>query len=88
MTATIPITQENWATHAACRDVDPALFFSAGQPARRVLAICARCPVKDYCLADVLKDPSLKGVWAGTTKKERDRIHGITTGGEQEEEAA
>ncbi len=48
-----------WRMNAACRGVDPELFFPAaeGGPARdaqvaAAKAVCARCPVRRECLAD------------------------------------
>jgi hypothetical protein len=34
-------------------------------------AICAACPYKIRCLEYALKDPSLQGIWGGTTERTR-----------------
>lgn len=37
---------DDWRTHAACRDVDPDLFFQdTGKPSNRLIALCRGCPV-------------------------------------------
>jgi WhiB family redox-sensing transcriptional regulator len=65
----------DWHADAACRDTDPATFFPTKGvnvgPARKV---CARCPVRDACLAFAMSDASIKGVWAGTTERQRKRM--------------
>jgi hypothetical protein len=37
-------------------------------------AICATCPYKMQCLEYALKDPSLQGIWGGTTERTRRTI--------------
>ena len=58
-----------------CTQVDPAVFFpiKGGSP-RAAKAICARCPIAPTCLRDALDDPSLEGVWGGTTEREREHL--------------
>ncbi|WP_275936249.1 WhiB family transcriptional regulator [Sinosporangium album] len=65
-----------WMRHAACRDVDPEIFFPIGSaPTRSQLAlarhVCARCPVSALCLNYALDTGQTAGVWAGTTEQER-----------------
>jgi WhiB family redox-sensing transcriptional regulator len=64
-----------WHEEAACRDMGPEIFFptsgDALEPARRV---CARCAVIAKCRMTALNDPSLQGVWAGTSARERTRM--------------
>ena len=46
----------DWRHHAACRDVDPELFFPIGNTGPALLQIdeakqvCRRCPVLEPCL--------------------------------------
>ena len=62
---------------AACRDVDPELFFPVGHagPARRQIAaakaVCHRCPVIDACLAWAMDAGREEGVWGGQDMTER-----------------
>ena len=63
-----------WHAKAACRGAGTERFFppSSGAlaPAR---SVCARCPVIEQCRSAALADPSLRGVWAGTSERERAR---------------
>lgn len=58
-----------------CTQVGPDLFFpiKGGSP-RAAKAVCARCPITATCLQDALDDPSLEGVWGGTTEREREHL--------------
>ena len=62
-----------WAKQGMCRDYPPSMFFPAsGETPKDAKAVCARCPVRDDCLDYALSmGPSLEGVWAGTSKRER-----------------
>jgi WhiB family redox-sensing transcriptional regulator len=65
---------------AACRDVDPELFFPVGHsgPAQRQIAaakaVCRRCPVIDDCLAWALDARHEEGVWGGQDMAERNAL--------------
>jgi WhiB family transcriptional regulator, redox-sensing transcriptional regulator len=67
----------NWRDHAACRPLDPDLFFPVStsgasltdiEAAKRV---CQRCPVAAACLRLALDLGQVSGVWGGTTEEER-----------------
>jgi WhiB family redox-sensing transcriptional regulator len=66
----------DWRDHAACRDVDPDLFFpfgTSGASLRQIdeaRQICRTCPVCGPCLRWAL-DSGDAGVWGGTTEDER-----------------
>lgn len=61
-----------WRHDAACRDMDPELFFpGTGVSPEEALAVCARCPVRKDCLDWALKAPEKDGVWGGTTARQR-----------------
>lgn len=48
-----------WEERAACRTLDPALFYPAKGDtvqAERARAACGRCPVREACLASTLAD--------------------------------
>jgi len=76
-TMTRPPAGEDWRPHAACRSVDPELFFpisSIGASLEQVAAakaICARCPVRPECLAFALRTAQIHGIWGGLTEQER-----------------
>src|SRR5260370_33676344 len=67
----------DWRHHAACRDVDPELFFPIGNTGPALLQIeeakhvCRRCPVTDSCLRWALESGQDAGVWGGTREDER-----------------
>ena len=69
----------DWRNYAACRDVDPDLFFPLGTSGASLLQIeeakqiCRTCPVCRPCLQWAL-DSGDDGVWGGTTEDER-RTH-------------
>lgn len=67
--------RDAWMQLAACRGVDPALFFpERGASTREAKAACAVCPVQAECL-DYAMDNGLKfGIWAGLSERERRRI--------------
>ena len=65
---------EAWKERAACRGADTDLFFPAGRGGTKVrsepaLRICARCVVKDECLAYATSGMGMVavGIWGGTT---------------------
>lgn len=61
-----------WWLKAACRGMDPDLFYSEradGASDRAAKAVCARCPVVDECLDFGLYEKF--GIWGGTTEKKR-----------------
>jgi WhiB family redox-sensing transcriptional regulator len=68
---------EHWTVWAACRGVDPELFYpvSAAGPAvtqvAEAKAVCARCLARADCLAWALRAGEPDGIWGGTTPDER-----------------
>ena len=67
----------DWRHHAACREVDPELFFPIGNTGPALLqieqakAVCRRCPVVHDCLAWALESGQDAGVWGGLSEDER-----------------
>jgi WhiB family transcriptional regulator, redox-sensing transcriptional regulator len=67
----------DWRHHAACRDVDPELFFPIGNTGPAVLQIdeakqvCTRCKVMSSCLQWALESGQDAGVWGGLSEDER-----------------
>ena len=70
----------SWIDRAACRHVDPELFFpdSDIRPARAQVEaakkVCRRCPVRGTCLSWALDNGQEAGIWGGTTEEERRRL--------------
>jgi WhiB family redox-sensing transcriptional regulator len=60
----------DWRHDAACRDVDPELFFPIGNTGPALLQIdeakhvCRRCPAIEACLQWALESGQDAGVWA------------------------
>ncbi len=71
------MTIEHWTDLAACRGVDPELFYpiSTTGPAVDQVAeakqVCAGCPVTTDCLNWALRAGEPIGIWGGTTPEER-----------------
>src|ERR1700727_3078575 len=69
--------RRDWWRSAACREMDPELFFPVGArgPAAgeidRAKAVCADCRVRRQCLQYALATHQIHGVWGGTTEDER-----------------
>jgi WhiB family redox-sensing transcriptional regulator len=71
----IRIERPEWHADAACRGQGTQLWFPpSGKSAQSGKAVCAPCAAREACLAAALADPTLVGVWGGTSEKERDRL--------------
>ena len=72
----VPVSDERpWVVFAACRDVDPDIFFPASRKdVDQALAICASCPVCSECLDYAIETGERFGVWGGLTEKERRKL--------------
>lgn len=75
-----------WRHSAACRGMDPALFYpDKGVGHRIAKRTCAACPVRRECLQDALEtDETRHGLRGGLTPRQRQalarsRRHGIQT---------
>lgn len=70
---------------AACRDVDPELFFPVGDSGPALLqvaeakAVCHTCPVTAACLAHALDAGHGDGVWGGRDAGERAVLRRVRT---------
>jgi WhiB family redox-sensing transcriptional regulator len=72
-----------WHARAACRDHDVELFFpeadvGAAEQVAEAKHVCAWCPVRGECLADVMawEQPSARhGVVGGHSVAERHQLH-------------
>ncbi|MEU6977616.1 MULTISPECIES: WhiB family transcriptional regulator [unclassified Streptomyces] len=69
---------DSWRADAACREVDPDLFFPVGvgptalAQAEEAKEVCHRCPVREQCLRWAMDDSrQVTGVWGGLTETER-----------------
>lgn len=72
---TPPISAPAWADTAACRGLDPAIFYPAtDEEAETAKEVCGMCPVQDTCLEHAIDRREHNGVWGGATERERQRI--------------
>jgi WhiB family redox-sensing transcriptional regulator len=84
----------DWHHHAACQQHDPELFFTDPSDSQRIQAakrICASCPVRSACLADVMtwEQPGARyGVVGGASAPERRQLHRTAPGSKKSGEAA
>ncbi len=68
---------ERWRQDAACRDVDPEVFFPVGVTGPAVTAIaaakaiCADCATQSACLEFAVSTNQEYGIWGGTSEEER-----------------
>ncbi len=74
----------DWMRQAACLDVEPEVFFPPGPAAlehiNEAKAVCRGCPVVSDCLRVALADPTLVGVWGGTSESQRVDIRRMRPG--------
>lgn len=72
----IPSTE--WTERAACRDMDPNIFFPGEyEPYGPAREVCRRCEVIGECLDDALAVPvsqDIAGMYGGLTPKERAQL--------------
>ena len=75
--------ERDWRLDAACREVEPELFFPDSGQVPQVAAakaVCAGCGVRGPCLEAALHGPQARddhsGIFAGTTASERVRLRG------------
>jgi len=67
----------DWRHRAACRHVDPELFFPVGNvgPAvaqvQEAKQVCSTCTVVQPCLEWAIESGSDTGVWGGMSEDER-----------------
>ncbi len=75
------MSRSEWMPQAACRGMNPEVFFPAtDQRVRAAVAVCRLCPVQAPCLAYALADPELVGIWAETTSEEREVMRLLPAG--------
>ena len=74
------IESDGWRDAAACRSVDPDLFFPVGTTGialdhiASAKAVCGACAVSVPCLEFALATNQDSGVWGGASEEERRAI--------------
>ena len=66
-----------WRAKAACRGLDPTIFFPVPDDElaeAEAKEVCAVCPVRESCLEHALGSREREGIWGGATERERRRI--------------
>ncbi len=64
-----------WRQHAACRGLEPEVFYPVtDEQTEEAKAICRECPVREPCLEYALANRERDGVWGGATERERRRM--------------
>jgi WhiB family redox-sensing transcriptional regulator len=60
-----------------CAKVDPEVFFPESSDRASVeaaKAICNKCHFIEPCLKSVIWEPSVEGIWGGTTPRQRETM--------------
>jgi len=69
-----------WHADAACAGNPVSTFFPGrGEPTEPAVTICATCPVAAACMAEALADPTLCGIWGGTSATARRQMRQRST---------
>jgi WhiB family redox-sensing transcriptional regulator len=69
-----------WRERAACRSIDPDLFFPVGTTGLALdhiaaaKAVCRACPSQEPCLEYALQTNQDSGIWGGASEEERRAI--------------
>lgn len=62
----------DWYDRAECRGLPSAWWISErGDDSLNGKEVCGVCPVRAECLEYAVADPSLIGIWGGTSPKQR-----------------
>lgn len=65
----------DWKHQAACRGMDPNIWHpETGEWPTQARRICFQCPVREACLEWALMSGERKGIWGGTTPRERSQM--------------
>jgi hypothetical protein len=69
------MSRYDWELRGLCREVDPEIFFpEQGESNKDAKRICARCDVREQCLAAALEREEPFGVWGGLNTRQRRRL--------------
>lgn len=70
-----PRQDHGWRDEAACRELDPDLFFPTDKAGEKeAVAHCAGCPVQGACLDFAVTTRQYDGVWGGLGEDDRQRM--------------
>lgn len=69
------VERPEWFELAACRGMNPELFFPArGESVAQTKAVCRECDVQAECLAYAMNTGEHHGMWGGFSERERRRL--------------
>lgn len=75
---------DEWRKLAACRGHDPNIYIPEKKDKKDTKhydkSTCNSCKVKAECLDYALKNRAVKGLWGGTTPKEREKLYPLYEG--------
>ena len=68
-----------WLAEAACRGLNPSLFYPDKGVDRTpaAIAVCRSCPVQAQCLDHAIEHREIRGVWGATTPNQRRRLYKV-----------
>lgn len=71
----LDLDERPWAAYAACRTVDPGVFFPESDTGTETaVRICRGCPVMQECRDWALDTRVRYGIWGGLTERDRRRM--------------
>lgn len=74
----------DWRKLAACRGQDPNIYVPEKKDKKDTKhydkSICQGCVVRQECLDYALANRATKGLWGGTTPKEREKLYPLYKG--------
>ena len=80
------VTEQRWQDDAACKGMDPNIFYPENHDMRAVgdaKMVCAFCPVREACLQCAIDAGEPHGIWGGVsarTRRRREREARLGTG--------
>ncbi len=70
-----PDSPHAWREQSLCAQIGDRPFFpEKGESAAEAKAICAKCDVREQCLAYALENNERFGIWGGKSERERRAI--------------
>ena len=75
---------DRWRDAAACRGMNPNIFYpEARSDEDAAKRICRECVVQNECITSALINGEKDGIWGGSTPKERTAIMRNTSYGQK-----
>lgn len=72
MTTPFSFVRPDWFDDAACRGLDPAIFYPEnGESSEDASAICGVCPVRQQCGTHALTEREKLGIWGDLSERGR-----------------